>query len=1241
MARHADPTAALVYPVFQEWLTGSLVTGQSLLTSERVPWTLETLEELEVEFIGAPDVSEKIPFLEKLQMQIEGVSDDAVVLMAELHVVHFLMVWKGAIGGAKKVSDVQTILSWRESTAGIELPDALVEALQVGVAHPGQWAVTYRHLQLGYLIRFAKAALEAEHWLDIAVDPHALKDLVESIDTGGRADSAQRLSVLHLALPDHFEPIAQPKHKDAIVARYGGLLDEVPDDVDEAILQIRGVLTPQLGDLFDWYAEPTVRAWNRDEKSWNAFCQWASRFREMPAFDEMERDYKLALVDRLVAARTAMADDAEGWADEFKRAIRASNLVAVMTKTRVADWVEKDPDAARLVFLGFWQDDASPAERMDALDQNRPEGELKTPGERLALGSVLLMAEGAEDHPPLKITALQKAWLLAGWGNPQGLSVGETYGQAMAFFDEMCLAVPTLRDRLDAQSAVWALLNYGECPEGWSDTDWAELSAFRGDPPPELGPGDDHDEVVDPDERSEVERRRARYQAMLAAWEADEVAQAKYADAIALLEAAAPTARAALTRATEDLDIDRLRSSIANDESMPQQMRRGSHPNYLAHAVNLAGSNLPAVAGAIVAAYQPPASLDEAVARIDALDEVYSAMDGVGASYVGMTPLAASAFWELQDAGQITLWAWVEDVLKRLGWLVPGSTPATRYRAYAEVIADLDDDPRRAVRVLAWFRKGGLAGVDPTAPERCRHNQRLARAFYDNTKEYPDQEAQTAAERNAQALIGDLRYLTWALRDDVAEAVGSEIGDALPPLRYGAALPYRHDAFAGWRLVAEPSTPSIRVWVTCDRVVVGLHPGWTQKGWYDEAADRARPALPEGFEFFRLRTGAAIYQLEPRGTDLPGGEFVVGRELAVSEAGTGAIRAAVIDACLELRPVIEALRGTIDAPAEDGDVVISGEIDHLDAAAADLLIDRAELDEIVDLLHDRGQVVFYGPPGTGKTFLAKRLAKALAADRPERSAIVQFHPATTYEDFIEGLRPSVVDGQVSYELLPGPLVRMAAAAKADPSGTYVIVIDEINRANLPKVLGELLFLLEYREEPVRLLYRPEEPFTLPENLLFIGTMNTADRSIALVDAAMRRRFHFVGFFPHQGVMKGLLRRWLRAHHRPEHVADFVAAVNDELRVPLGDHLLLGPSFFMKEDLSAQALERIWEHNVFPFLEEQFWGRTELDDWRWPAVLARHGASLQGGAAGDAGAGAGDEVDEFEGDDGFTADEPIE
>ena len=123
---------------------------------------------------------------------------------------------------------------------------------------------------------------------------------------------------------------------------------------------------------------------------------------------------------------------------------------------------------------------------------------------------------------------------------------------------------------------------------------------------------------------------------------------------------------------------------------------------------------------------------------------------------------------------------------------------------------------------------------------------------------------------------------------------------------------------------------------------------------------------------------------------------------------------------------------------------------------------------------------------------------------------------------------------------------MAKRASEAPDENHVMIIDEINRGNLPRVLGELLFLLEYRDESVQTLYRPGEPFSLPDNLWFIGTMNTADRSIALVDAALRRRFHFVPFFPDSGPMAGLLGRWLAEIGEPAWVGQLVDAVNAEL-----------------------------------------------------------------------------------------------
>jgi 5-methylcytosine-specific restriction protein B len=285
------------------------------------------------------------------------------------------------------------------------------------------------------------------------------------------------------------------------------------------------------------------------------------------------------------------------------------------------------------------------------------------------------------------------------------------------------------------------------------------------------------------------------------------------------------------------------------------------------------------------------------------------------------------------------------------------------------------------------------------------------------------------------------------------------------------------------------------------------------------------------------------------------------------------------------------------------DVELAGD---LDLAADELLVDRAFLDEVVALLREKGQIIFYGPPGTGKTFLARRLAKALAPDA-NRRAVVQFHPSTSYEDFFEGYRPESLEGQVTYRLTPGPLAIMAERASAAPGVDHILIVDEINRANVPKVMGELLYLLEYRDERVRTLYRPEDAFELPRNLLIIGTMNTADRSIALVDAALRRRFHFVPFFPHEAPIQGLLGRWLAAREQPVWPAELVDMVNDELVDELGGpDLQIGPSYFMRKDLDEAALRRIWTYAVFPLIEDTLYGNRErIAAYRFDAVHARY------------------------------------
>jgi len=274
--------------------------------------------------------------------------------------------------------------------------------------------------------------------------------------------------------------------------------------------------------------------------------------------------------------------------------------------------------------------------------------------------------------------------------------------------------------------------------------------------------------------------------------------------------------------------------------------------------------------------------------------------------------------------------------------------------------------------------------------------------------------------------------------------------------------------------------------------------------------------------------------------------------------------------------------------SETGSVVL--ELADPTQALADLLfLPRTWLSEVVELLREKRQIVFYGPPRTGKTFIAQALAAYLTETAGGEQRLVQFHPSYAYEDFFEGFRPrpGETTGSIVFDLVPGPLRRTAALAEADPTHPYVLVIDELNRANLAKVFGELYFLLEYRDRAVSLQYSPDEDFSLPENLFVIGTMNTADRSIALVDQAMRRRFDFVPLLPGREPLIGMLRGWLSANAIPDTAADLLDMLNSMLGEP---ESAVGPSYFMNERARTPAgLERIWRTAIFPLLEERFAG----------------------------------------------------
>jgi len=281
----------------------------------------------------------------------------------------------------------------------------------------------------------------------------------------------------------------------------------------------------------------------------------------------------------------------------------------------------------------------------------------------------------------------------------------------------------------------------------------------------------------------------------------------------------------------------------------------------------------------------------------------------------------------------------------------------------------------------------------------------------------------------------------------------------------------------------------------------------------------------------------------------------------------------------------------------------------VEMALEGLFLPREQFEEILHLLREKKNVIIEGPPGVGKTFFSKRLANAfMQEDGSDRLGMVQFHQSYAYEDFIQGYRPT----GTGFALKDGIFHQFCTSARVDPENDYVFIIDEINRSNLSKVLGEVMMLIETDKRgeqwaiPLTYAKSAADRFFVPKNVHLIGLMNTADRSLSMVDYALRRRFAFVDLAPlfeAPGFRAHLLRRGTPAELIDKIVAR-MSALNEEIakdKTNLGPGFCVGHSFFCTTPSDRNPDEtwyrQVVNREIAPLLREYWFDdSTKADDW---------------------------------------------
>ncbi len=1040
-----------------------------------------------------------------------------------------------------------------------------------GWTKPGDWP-----LVAGAIWRLIKRCNE---------DPSALGGEVSIFSDDPRTKGLQAgfLSpILHALRPESFALVNSKSRKAlawATGTNYGPDLRDFPRS-NQAMLEFvrangRVFDLPDLTpiDAFDLFSHfligiKRLTFGNSEDGRWEELATWAGRFFEQESFDTEERNYKLQIAENLRAARAAFQGGSE-WLAPLKKALGPpNNLTGWQLNDTFIKWCGSSPGQAAAALAAVWSSDLDPPGRLSQFFELLPKGTISAPGGRIALASLLHMAMEPTAYPIFRATPFKEGYGLTGYPHPpKGASELEVYEHALGFLDRLIEETAkhdvALRDRLDAQGLLWTITRAREEAAAFMpEEERARFYSFvrGGNASPrywKIAPGE-----------SAWQWEESLAEGFIAiGWdflddlegvtkeEFDELAQSAIAGGADFSAHAQfqvwsfcqirPGDRVVANRGTTEVlgigtvigpyyfvpeATQRHRFPIRWDDT---RVRRVAKPGWQRTLIELKPPEFEELAGL---------AMPEPNRDVPAFSSAaFELLERLAANPTKETYLERREEYRAQIEAPLA--QLFKDVVGQLpaglvGWIETEKNVQSRFLK--------NDYGRGGVWPFLW------AAVYPKGSSRVEG----AQLFMSVEPELVDSgffvahdkgEDRERFERNMKRLLPELAPRLEALWGGLDLSFGRKTG--VDQTRYGSNAQAWLKALAGAGDYASEDLRAGRPWPRA-RVV--------ETPRRDLAAAIAK-------DFQALLPLLLLSLLEDPADEIRG------------------LLRAIGDAPDEIR----------EPPAMPPPPRPLAPEVPLARITATTHIPESRLSDWVQAIERKGQAIIYGPPGTGKTFVAGHLAGHLIGGGDGFVELLQFHPSYAYEDFIQGLRPVPGEGgSIRFEVIQGRFLEFCERAEA-VTGRCVLILDEINRANLSRVFGELMYLLEYRGEIVPLAGGGN--FSIPENVRILGTMNTADRSIALVDHALRRRFAFLSLQPEYGV--------LREHFKSAGCsAESLIALLTRLNGAIGDaNHSVGISFFLVSN-PREALEHIWRMEIEPYLEEYFFDQSHrLKEFRWEEV----------------------------------------